>query len=302
MQCLPGMAERCTAHHGQRHHPGCARHPGMQPRTDRQAIAPGRSREQKADGNESVADVKDQQQPLTHRAIARPAREAHDMQQTGKQKEQSRHRISGARDPQQQCRRGQHKHHPVEPSERHWQASGILPHQPVARKTGNDATTDQADQQHHDSDTDANADVSHHDVTRFQMKRDIADQQATDNARHRQITPVLAGRDLARSGDHDQQKKAHIHQHGGKPSGMCREGDDDAPSDPHQHQPEQRQATDRQTPGPVRNGGEQEARHHRRQEAIQHFVNMPVARHEARGDRQPAVESRHPHQDRQPGI
>ena len=58
----------------------------------------------------------------------------------------------------------------------------------------------------------------------------------------------------------------------------------------------------RQPSGPVRDCREQETRDHRRQIAVEHFVDVPVARRKGRDQRQLAIKHRQPDQDRQPGM
>lgn len=59
----------------------------------------------------------------------------------------------------------------------------------------------------------------------------------------------------------------------------------------------QRLALNGQAPRPVRNRGEQETGNYRGKVAVEHLMDMPVARHKGRSQRKFAHEDREPDQD-----
>jgi len=73
---------------------------------------------------------------------------------------------------QGQCTGGNDQY--VESAEGHRQPAGIFAHQPVARKTRNDAPPDQRDQQYDDGGADSGPDVRSPVKMGNEVKRDIA--------------------------------------------------------------------------------------------------------------------------------
>ena len=132
---------------------------------------------------------------------------------------------------------------------------------------------------------------------RLEMECDVAGEQDEDQCHHAKIIPLLAGNDLAGCRGRDQQQEAAVHQHGGEPTSLGRKGDACPACDPKRDEKHQRASAQRQPPCPVRDRREQETRYHRRQETVEHLVDVPVAGNE-RGDQlQFAHEHRQPYQD-----
>ena len=75
-----------------------------------------------------------------------------------------------------------------------------------------------------------------------------------------------------------------------------------APGDPDREQRQERRTLDRQASRPVWNGRQKEAGHDGRHEAVEHLVDMPVARSKRRGEFELAVEHRQPGKHRKSGI
>ena len=86
------------------------------------------------------------------------------------------------------------------------------------------------------------------------------------------------------------------------PAGQGRQPNRRAPGHPESQQRQKRQTLQRQAPGPVWNGGQKEAGHDGRHEAVEHFVDVPVARGERRGKFKLAVQHRQPGKNGKPGI
>jgi hypothetical protein len=163
--------------------------------------------------------------------------------------------------------------------EKRRQAAGILPRQPVPRKTRDDAAADQRDQKHHDGDAGADGIVRRTAEMRFEMKAQVPRDQQRHQQHHGQIAPVLAGEDFTPGRRNDQRQKGRVDDQRDPPGGLGGKRDRQPSRNPDQDQYEQGHAANRQPPGPVRNRGEQKTRDRRRQIAVEHFVDVPVARH-----------------------
>src|SRR5215831_19126654 len=132
---------------------------------------------------------------------------------------------------------------------------------------------------------------------RFEVKSEVARKQQKNQRDDDQIAPVPPGGDLARCGCCDQRKKACVDQHCEPPGARSREGYASPSCHPENDEGQQGLALNRQPASPVRDRGEQEAGDDGREIAVEHFMNMPVARCKGAGKPQFTVEHRQPHQD-----
>jgi hypothetical protein len=112
-----------------------------------------------------------------------------------------------------------------------------------------------------------------------------------------QITPVLAGDDLARGDGGEHQQKADVDRRRDDAAKLGRKQDRHTPAKPQQREAGQRPAAYRQTPGPVRNGREQKAGDGGGDIAVEHFVDVPVERAELGRQRKLTDILRQPEQD-----
>jgi hypothetical protein len=201
-------------------------------------------------------------------------------------------RPVGKHDPQRQCRGADADHDEVEARHRRRQPSRIFARQPVAREARHDAAADHRDQQHHGGDADADTVFSAAMEMGLEMKSNVAGEQQAHQANDFQVSPILARENLARNRGDQQRKKSGINESRRQPADFGRECDGDTPRQPQCDQNGQGRTLDRQPPGPVRNRGEQKSGHHRRQIAVQHFVDVPVDRPESCPHLQFTIENR----------
>ena len=133
------------------------------------------------------------------------------------------------------------------------------------------------------------------------MHQQIAGQQNRDGGGDRQVAPVAARDHLAR---HDQQECSGERQIDRR----RRPGTDDG-AEPHGHpssspqadERPQRPTPNRQSSGPIGNCGQQEARDYRRNESVDHLVDVPVDEAERRWRFRMAQEHRDPQRHRKRG-
>ncbi|MET3302285.1 hypothetical protein ABIF53_003300 [Bradyrhizobium japonicum] len=236
--------------------------------------------QEETERHEDIADMQDQEQPLARGAVASPARKPHQMQHADERHRGAGHHIQRRHDPRDQRQRAQCDHRAIEAAERDRQAAGIELDQPVAGEARNDAASDQRDQQHDHADADADADIGRARVVRFEMKADIAGEQHEHQDHHGKVAPIAARDDLARRGGDDQRQERGIDDKRERPADLGGQRHREAAGQPHRQQRAQRRALDRQPPGPVRDRRKQEPGDDRRQEAIEHLVDVPVARRE----------------------
>ena len=187
---------------------------------------------------------------------------------------------------------------PIEAVEWRWQPSRIVTCQPIVGEARNDAATDQHQQHDNRAKTHASRILGKTAQVGFEMKRNIACGKDRHDGYKSQISPVLSGDDLADDQQHNSKQERSIDCGRQQPTDQARCRDSNAPGDPKQHQRSQRRSLERKASGPVRHRGEQESRHHGRQEAVEHLVHVPIARRKGGGQRGLTVENRQPDQQR----
>src|SRR5262249_2770632 len=111
------------------------------------------------------------------------------------------------------------------------------------------------------------------------------------------IAPVPAGGDLPRGQYRERGQECNVDHSGELSAPDRRARDRHAACEPERGKGGQRQAIDRKTPRPVRNGGEQENGDDGRPIAVEHLVDMPVERREGGWQRQLTKILRQPQQD-----
>jgi len=136
----------------------------------------------------------------------------------------------------------------------------------------------------------------------FEMKCAVSQEQQGDQHHDLEVAPVPTRQDFPGRSGNDEREKADVNRCGWQPSDVGGNRHDDASGDPDQNKRKQRSALDRKPPRPVRDSGEQKARDHRRQVAVEHLMDMPVPRRERRMQQQLTVENRKPNQDGKAGI
>ena len=134
------------------------------------------------------------------------------------------------------------------------------------------------------------------------MEGRVARREHAEHDEDLEVAPILPGRDLAPDCCGDQGQEGEVDRGCGEPADRGRGRDRDASRGPRENQDEKGLALERQPSGPVRHGSEEKACDHRGEIAIQHLVDMPVARREGGRDLPLAVEQRQPDQDCEPGI
>src|SRR5665213_644731 len=151
---MAGVSERGPAHHRQRHDARGSSHPGVNPSSDGYEAKGATGVQQKPNRDESVADVKDEQQPFTTGAVAGPASKPDQMQHAGQSERIAAPYGNRRHNPANQCSGSRGDAQYVEAGKRYRKPAGILLDQPVAGEARNDPTTDQRNQQHDDGNTD----------------------------------------------------------------------------------------------------------------------------------------------------
>ena len=163
--------------------------------------APARS-EQEAERHEGVGDVQDQHQAVARGAVAGPARQAHDVAAAaGDEQRSAGRRLQRQRPPSSASVAAlttidDH----VEAAERRRQPAGILARQPVAGEARDDAAADQHDQHDHDGDPGAGAVVgvpAHAPRRGRRCCRRRAATTSTTTLRLRQFLPAMISRAAA---------------------------------------------------------------------------------------------------------
>ena len=194
-----------------------------------------------------------------------------------------------------------HRGH-VETSEGAWHTPGLLTREPVAREARHDATANERNQQDDGGNARSHRKIGAASEMRFEMKGDIARGENADDRDDFQIAPVFSRHDFARGGGDNEQQERAVDRSRRAPADQGRQPNRRAPGDPDREQRQERPTLDRQASRPVWNGRQKEARHDGRHEAVEHLVDMPVARSKPRGEFELAVEHGQPGKNRKPGI
>ena len=217
------MAEAGAAHDRECHDADAAHRPGVNAGTWRHEPERGKAAQEEAQRHEGKADMQDQDEPVSERAITGPTGEPQRIEQGGGQQRHAGRRAVWRHHPEGEAGGAERHAELVEASKLRGHPARWAPHQPVAREARDDASADHCDQHDDESNSSACRDLGDALDVRLDVKGEVGDGEQAKHGHHHEVAPILAGDDLARHGRHHQRKERHIDQRGGKPAGLSRQ-------------------------------------------------------------------------------